>query len=89
MSKMDTICHTAEQIVDGDPDPVVRFRLLRDVLCTAPDCGELERARQQLRKSRWVQELESEQWEDGSWGTLHSKDYNAKQKIPKVYHASR
>lgn len=79
---VDGIHETAERILARDPDPVVRFRLLRDVLRRPIEDHELMQARQNLAHSRWVQELEREQRDDGSWGRLHSKDYSANQKIP-------
>jgi hypothetical protein len=53
-------------------DPVVRFRLLRDVLKMAHDSIDFIDARRGMLKSRWVLELEHEQREDGSWGRFHS-----------------
>ncbi len=82
MNTLDIICQTAERILNEDPSPVVRIRLLRDVLRRPDDSQELVQAQQGLVQSRWAQELECEQWEDGSWGRLHSKDYRANQKIP-------
>jgi hypothetical protein len=73
---------SAGRILADDPDPVVCFRLLRDVLRRPADDPEMVQARESLSKSRWVQELECEQWSDGSWGRLHSMDVRAKQRIP-------
>ena len=67
-SEPDLIHEIAERILAGDPDPAVRFRLLRDVLARPPDGPALVQARHDLSTSRWVQELEREQREDGSWG---------------------
>jgi hypothetical protein len=72
----------AERVVAQDPDAVVRLRLLRDVLQRPADSPELVQARHDVARSHWVQELEREQWSDGSWGRLHSRDYRAQQKIP-------
>jgi len=71
----------AGKILMEDPDPVVRFLLLRDVLKRPPHDQELVLVRRELSENRWVQLLEQEQWEDGSWGRLHSQDTQAKQKI--------
>jgi hypothetical protein len=59
---------TAARILEQMPDVVVRYRLLRDVLEVPGDISELQRAKEDLKLSRWVQELGSEQWEDGGWG---------------------
>ncbi len=79
---LSTLYQTAEHILAQDPDPVVRFRLLRDVLCTPLDSQEITQAHANLATNVWVQDLQREQWDDGSWGRLHSKDYGASQKIP-------
>jgi hypothetical protein len=71
----------AGKILIEDPDPVVRFLLLRDVLKRPLHDQELILARRELSENRWVQLLEQKQWEDGSWGRLHSQDTQAKQKI--------
>jgi hypothetical protein len=70
----------AEAILDEDPDPVVRYRLLRDVLRCAPTNSRLKRARYALGASRHVQLLQREQHPDGSWGRFHSRDYGRDQK---------
>ena len=55
----------AESILAEDPDPVVRYRLLREVLrCSASD-GRLKTAREGLDTSRHVQLLQREQHADG------------------------
>ena len=76
------IRETAERILAEAPDPVVRYRLLRDVLKRPPDDAELAAAHEALLESRWVKELAEAQWQDGSWGRMHTRDYGAKQKIP-------
>jgi hypothetical protein len=81
-SEPDLVHEIAGRILAGDPDPVVRFRLLRDVLARPPDSPELAQAQRDLSTSRWVRELEREQREDGSWGRFHSRDSQARRKIP-------
>lgn len=68
----DTTMKTAHHILQDDPDPVVRFRLLRDVIRTFPSSNALNFARQEMSRSRWVAELRNEQREDGGWGRFHS-----------------
>lgn len=82
MTGLDVIREIADGLLAQNPDPAVRTRLLRGVLDRLGDDRDLEQARQALAKSHWVRELEAEQWEDGSWGRLHSQDYSAKQKVP-------
>ena len=62
----------AHRILQENPDPVVRFRLQRDVLKAPSDSDTLFHARQEMLKSRWVLELKNEQRKDGSWGRFHS-----------------
>lgn len=57
---------TANRILERDPDPVVHYRLLRDVLGYPPGSGILEQARGRAQKSCWIQELEAEQETGGS-----------------------
>jgi hypothetical protein len=80
--RQDLLQVAARRILALDPDPVVRWLLLRDILRTEAGEPELERARQLLLTSRWVRQLEGEQWEDGSWGRFHSMDSRSRQRVP-------
>lgn len=71
---LDQIEQIARQILDSNPDAVVRRRLLRDVLGLPVDGSALENS---LR----VRELAQEQRQDGSWGRFHSQDSRLKQEI--------
>lgn len=75
----------AEGIVEDDPDPIVEFRLLRDVLHVGG--SRLEQARRGIEDSRWVRLLEEEQHSDGSWGRFHSADSSARTAIPTTEYA--
>jgi hypothetical protein len=70
--KLGTIEETAHQVLQDAPDPIVRFRLLRDVIKTLPDSDILSIARQEVLSSRWVADLKNKQKEDGGWGRFHS-----------------
>lgn len=72
MKESEAIEETAYRILQENPDSVIRFRLLRDVLKTSLDTDTLINARQEMLQSRWVQELKIEQRRDGSWGRFHS-----------------
>jgi len=74
-----TIEHAAHGILADGPDPVVRFRVLRDVVRAGDK--ELQSARNDLECSHWVRVLRDEQRADGSWGRFHSADSQAEQKI--------
>lgn len=72
----------AQRILDANPDPAVRVRLLRDVLDVPLENPELTRAKNDLEKSRWVAKLRTDQRPDGSWGRFHSEDTKRRQEIP-------
>ena len=71
----------AHQILSQNPDPVVRYRLLRDVLRVPPDSPDLQQTKAGLDSSRCVRELADEQWPDGGWGAFHSRNSKRRQKI--------
>jgi hypothetical protein len=70
------------EILRGKPDPVVRVRLLRDVLCVGEADERLRVARAALEDSIHVVSLRQQQRADGSWGRLHSRDTACAQSIP-------
>jgi hypothetical protein len=80
MDTLDAIVEVANSILDKSPGPVVRLRLLRDVLGFDPQSPQLREARSALEHSRWVQVLADEQRPDGSWGPFHSRDTRLRQK---------
>lgn len=82
-----SIQQIADQICQENPDPVVRHIIIRRILDIAIDSEDSLNAQVELKKSRWVRSLENEQWNDGSWGRLHSKDTKSKQVIPTTEYA--
>ncbi len=70
------------RILEQDPGPVIRFRLLRDVIGLDNNSSEYHQAKKSLAQSALVRQLQPSQWLDGSWGRLHSQDTQAKQIIP-------
>ncbi len=70
------------EILRGKPDPAVRARLLRDVLCVGEGDERLRVAGAALEDSIHLQRLQSEQHDDGSWGRLHLRDTSSPQSIP-------
>ncbi|OGO17488.1 MAG: hypothetical protein A2Z14_17230 [Chloroflexi bacterium RBG_16_48_8] len=79
---IDVIEETSLKILEQTTGVVVRYCLLRYVLKKAPDCPEVQQAKDNLKHSRCIQELEKEQWADGGWGAFHSRSTLLKQKIP-------
>jgi hypothetical protein len=61
MNMLKDIVESAGIILAENPDPVVKYLLLRDVLKRPVDDAELIEARGDLSKNRWVQLLEKEQ----------------------------
>ncbi|MGQ9565732.1 MAG: hypothetical protein ACUVT5_04215 [Candidatus Bathyarchaeales archaeon] len=81
MEGLETVEATAERILKENPDPVVRFRLMWDVLKVSPNTDLFTKAKRKMLRSRWVSELKKEQEKDGGWGKFHSIDSKAKKKI--------
>ncbi|NHJ39305.1 MAG: hypothetical protein FK731_04675 [Asgard group archaeon] len=77
------------QIINSDPDPVIKFLLLRDVLQISQQDNELISVGKKLNENKWVKLLQAEQWADGSWGRFHSQDFKLKQKIPTTEYGVR
>src|SRR5687768_14206457 len=62
--------------------PVVRYRVLRDVLRLRRNDARLLAARENAARSRWVNQLATEQRADGSWGRFHSADSALRRRVP-------
>jgi hypothetical protein len=72
----------AERLLDKQPDPAPRFRLLRDVLRYDPADAAYQEAERDLLQSKWVLQLADSQWDDGTWGRFHTQDTSKKQPFP-------
>ena len=72
----------AQRTLDQTSSPVVRLRLLRDVLEAPFDDASVSEATAALDDSKWVRQLAAEQHSDGSWGAFHTARYPIDQKIP-------
>jgi hypothetical protein len=70
------------RLLEAQPDTIVRYRLLRDVLRLPSRSAELETARLQMLTHPWVAELELEQHPNGTWGRFHSMDSTIKARFP-------
>ncbi len=77
-----SIENTAKRILDQTTEVVVRYRLLRDVLRVELHSPELQKAKDELKHSRCIQDLSNEQHTDGGWGAFHSRSSRLKQKVP-------
>jgi len=77
-----TIEEVASSVLEQNSGPVVRYGLLRDVLCRPTGNPELVQARKRLEASRCIRELAGEQRPVGGWGRFHSRNTRRKQRIP-------
>lgn len=71
-----------KRILEGQPNAIVRHRILRDVLRLPPGCAELVTTHAQLLSHAWVEELRREQHPGGSWGRFHSMDSTVNTRFP-------
>ena len=72
----------AQIILGFEPNAIVRFRLLRDVLHFLPVSPELRQITTGLTRHLWIKLLSQEQQPDGSWGHFHSMDSRKKARFP-------
>jgi hypothetical protein len=82
----EVVQETAQRLLRLDPDPIPRYLLLRELGRGSETVLELREARNDLFRSRWVQQLQETQWADGTWGRFHSRDTSARQAIPTTEH---
>jgi hypothetical protein len=78
----ENMINIAHKLLEMDPDPVPRFRLLRDILKVNPESSRYIEAKAALSRSKWVQLLRNSQLEDGTWGRFHTQDTKVKQTFP-------
>jgi hypothetical protein len=69
----------AEKILEMHPDPVPRFRLLRDMLHLNPISADYRQAEIALQGSKWIALLQNSQQADGTWGRFHTQDTKVQQ----------
>jgi len=89
MLTQNEIIHLGEGLLNGNPNAIVRYRLLRDVLHIPQDDHQLRITRGEMQENRWIQDLASAQEADGSWGRFHSMDTKNKRKFPSSEYAIR
>jgi hypothetical protein len=70
--------HSAREILATNPDAILAWRLLQDVLHLAEDNPELVATKEKALESKWVRQLEEAQLPDGSFGRFHSQDTKQK-----------
>lgn len=79
----------AEKLLEMDPDPAPRFRLVRDVLRLDPSSTAYREAESALESSKWIAILLESQQADGTWGRFHTQDTTAKQPFATTENAIR
>ncbi|KAB3538569.1 hypothetical protein F8154_01365 [Alkaliphilus pronyensis] len=63
---------TVEELLITNIDPIPKYLLMRDVMKLDTDNEELIRVKNKIMETKWVKNITSLQWEDGSWGQFHS-----------------
>jgi len=61
----------AQNLLDLNPDPIVKYKLMKEVIELDKEDFRYKEARKNLIKSENIRQLEKSQFKDGSWGTLH------------------
>ncbi len=79
----------AQRLLEGRPNPVVRYRILRDVLRVPGSSTDLKAAKARMLAHPWAAELASGQHADGTWGRFHSMDSTLKSRFPTTETAIR
>ena len=82
MEEIEIIEEIAKKVLQENPNKVVRYLLLRDVVREPIESQKLIEAELALSDSLCIKELEKEQRDDGSWGAFHSRSVKGKEKIP-------
>lgn len=74
-----------QQLLSQNINPVVRYKLLKDIAGYSAEKPEMKALKEEVLKSPLVAELDEEQQYDGSWGRLYSIDYSVKKKFPTTF----
>ena len=78
-----------ERILSMSPEPVPKFRILRDVFRLDTSDPDYRKATAELDSSFWVERLASSQLHDGTWGRFHTQNTKVKQQFPTTQSALR
>jgi hypothetical protein len=81
------LTETAQHLLMLYPQPVPRYRLLRDVFKLPVNDQQLQSARALLDEVPAIQQLAAVQLPNGSWGRFHSQDTTTKQRFPTTEYA--
>ena len=79
--KLSEIIQKCEALLELNPSPAAKLRLLRDIIQISPRNPELQSTIADINHSKQVRILLDEQKEDGGWGAFHSRSTTSKAKI--------
>jgi len=82
MQTIGSVEKLAHRLLDLNPDPIPRFRILRDILRVSEQNPDYITAKGAVGESRFVRELAESQDEDGNWGRFHARHSREKRKFP-------
>lgn len=82
MDQLKEIQRIAESLLGLEPEPIPRFRIIRDLLRQPSNSDDYLEAKRATLESKWAKFLEGEQHPDGSWGRFHTENTKRKQKHP-------
>ncbi|AZO95454.1 hypothetical protein [Halocella sp. SP3-1] len=74
------INNIVEKVLSNTNSAVVKYKIMIEIFDTDKNDTEIKKLRKELDESKRVQDIISEQREDGSWGRFHSQNTKIKQK---------
>jgi len=76
------LTRAAERLLSMGPDPVPRFRILKNLLRLPPEDAERRSAERALEGTAIVRLLRASRLPDGTWGRFHTRDSGLKAPFP-------
>ncbi|MDX1359670.1 MAG: hypothetical protein R3232_12625, partial [Clostridia bacterium] len=67
-----------QKLLYMNPDPVPRFRILKDILSVAPDNSDYNEAKRDMLNSKAYDIVASSQDPNGLWGQFHTQNTKIK-----------
>ena len=69
-----------DYLEENTTDPIPKFIVIKEIYKETSSSKNYRNAYNQLKNSKWYQQLASEQWDNGSWGRFHTQDTKRKVK---------
>lgn len=79
--KLNDIHCLAAELFPKIKDPIPRYLIARDVLAQEISHTELAALKAKVFNNKSIHILQTEQWQDGSWGRIHTQDTKRRQKV--------